>query len=379
MKLKKILCAFFLFTCISQSCELYAQTTLSKSFVFEGLTRDYRIYIPAIYNSNTPVPLLFNLHGYTSNNIEQELYADFRPIADTANFIIVHPNGTPDAGGSLNWNNFGLSQINDLGFLDALIDTISNNYNINLNRVYSTGMSNGGFMSYDLACQLSNRIAAIASVTGTMLTAKLNACNPSRVVPVMQIHGTADATVPYLGNFAFAPVETLVEAWVEKNNCNTTPIETQIPNINTTDLTTATRFLYTGGTNGNTVEFYKITGGGHSWPGAPINVNVTNMDFSACREIWRFFSQYSLNGTASIAETNKIYPLVFPNPSSNNFNINLSESGSTNVQIYNQIGQIVNEYKNQTGLFSFKLPSNGMYYLVLNGDKTGAQKIIQLP
>ena len=377
--MKKILFTFFLFYCISQTSEVFAQTTISKTFVFEGLSRDYRIYIPAIYNSNSPVPLLFNLHGYTSNNIEQELYADFRPIADTANFIIIHPNGTPDNVGSLTWNNFGLSTVNDLGFINALIDTAIANYNIDINRVYSTGMSNGGFMSYDLACQLSNRIAAIASVTGSMLTSKLNDCNPSRVVPVMQIHGTADATVPYLGNLIFAPIETLVETWVQKNNCNATPIQTDLPDINSSDLTTATRHLYTGGTNGNTVEFYKINGGGHSWPGAPININITNMDFSACREIWRFFSQYSLNGTASIAETNKMYPLVFPNPSSNNFNINLTELSTTNVQIYNQIGQIVNEYKNQTGLFSFKLPSNGVYYLVLNGNKTGAQKIIQLP
>jgi len=379
MKLKKILYAFFLFSCISQNSELLAQTTISKSFVFEGLTRNYRIYIPAIYNSNTPVPLLFNLHGYTSNNIEQELYADFRPIADTANFIIIHPNGTPDALGSLTWNNFGFSTINDLGFLDALIDTASANYNIDLNRVYSTGMSNGGFMSYDLACQLSNRITAIASVTGTMLTAKLNACNPSRVVPVMQIHGTADGTVPYLGNFLFAPIETLVNTWVQKNNCNATPIQTEIPNSNTSDLTTATRFLYTGGTNGNTVEFYKIHGGGHSWPGAPINVNVTNMDFSACKEIWRFFSQYSLNDATSIYKVKVTQPLVFPNPSNASFYINLTEFGKSNVLVYNQLGQIVIENKNASGINSFELPADGAYYLVLNGDKTSAQKIIKLP
>jgi polyhydroxybutyrate depolymerase len=377
--MKKILFNFCLFSCISQTSEVFAQTTLSKTFVFEGLTRDYRIYIPAIYNSNTAVPLLLNLHGYGSNNIEQELYADFRSIADTANFIIVHPNGTPDAGSSLNWNNFGLSQVNDLGFLNALIDTIADDYNVNLSRVYSTGMSNGGFMSYDLACQLSNRIAAIASVTGTMLTAKLNACNPSRVVPVMQIHGTADATVPYLGNFAFAPVETLVEAWVEKSNCNPTPIQTEIPNTNTTDLTTATRFLYTGGINGNSVEFFKVNGGGHSWPGAPINVNVTNMDFNASQEIWRFFSQYTLDGATSINKLKVIQPLAFPNPSNANFYINLTEFGKSNVLVYNQLGQIVIENKNASGIISFELPANGAYYLVLNGDKTSAQKIIKLP
>lgn len=379
MKFNKTISAAFLLLFIAAFVNLKAQTTISASFLFEGLTRNYRIYIPESYNSNNPVPLLFNLHGYSSNNLEQELYADFRPIADTANFIIVHPNGTPDGNGQLNWNNFFFSQINDLGFLNALIDTISNNYSINANRIYSTGMSNGGFMSYDLACQLSNRIAAIASVTGSMLTAKLNACNPTRVMPVMQIHGTADATVPYIGNFALAPIETLVQTWAEKNNCNAQPIQTEVPNVNTTDLTTATRFLYTGGTNGNTVEFYKITDGGHSWPGAPINVNVTNMDFSACKEIWRFFSQYSLINTTSIADIKDRTPLVFPNPSSNNFNLNLTQIGAANVQVYNQLGQLVIENKNASGIISFKLPNEGVYFLLLNGDRASAQKIIQLP
>ena len=193
------------------------QTTINGSFVFEGATRTYRLYIPASYNPSAPAPLLFNLHGYGSNNVEQELYGDFRPISDTAGFIITHPNGTVDQSGNRFWNTFGNSSVNDLGFLSALIDTISAGYSIDSGRIYSTGMSNGGFMSYELACFLSHRITAIASVTGSMIWLKLQTCNPQHPTPVMQIHGTADLTVPYAGNFAFVHIDTLVKYWVNFN------------------------------------------------------------------------------------------------------------------------------------------------------------------
>jgi polyhydroxybutyrate depolymerase len=104
---------------------LKAQTIVNGSFVHDGINRTYRLYIPEVYNPSTPVPLLFNLHGYGSNNIEQEFYGDFRPIADTANFIIAHPNGTLDPGGNRYWNAFGGADVDDVGFLSSLIDTIS--------------------------------------------------------------------------------------------------------------------------------------------------------------------------------------------------------------------------------------------------------------
>jgi polyhydroxybutyrate depolymerase len=187
-----------------------AQNTIDAELTHDGLVRTYRLYSPAAYNAATPVPLVLNLHGYTSNNLEQEFYGDFRAIADTANFIIVHPNGTEDANGDQFWSSFGVSSIDDVGFLSALIDKIQTEYSIDHNCIYSTGMSNGGFMSYELACQLSYRIAAIASVTGSMVQSRFDNCNATHPTPVMQIHGTADPTVPYLGLPAqtFMPIET---------------------------------------------------------------------------------------------------------------------------------------------------------------------------
>lgn len=146
-----------------------AQLTITDSIVHDGLTREYILYVPANYTGTSAVPLLFNFHGYTSNANDQMWYGDFRPIADTAGFIIIHPQGTLDGTGTTHFNvGWGGSTVDDVDFTSALIDSISAQYNINQDRVYSTGMSNGGFMSFKLACELSDRIAGIASVTGSI-------------------------------------------------------------------------------------------------------------------------------------------------------------------------------------------------------------------
>jgi polyhydroxybutyrate depolymerase len=307
-----------------------AQTFVVDSFVSGGLMRTFRVYVPTIYSNTNAVPLILNLHGYTSNAIEQEFYGNFKPIADTANIILVHPNGTLDQNGDQYWNNFDGSSVDDVGFLSALIDTISNRYNIDQNRIYSTGMSNGGFMSYDLACFLSHRIAAIASVTGAMIFTHMANCNPSHPMPVMQVHGTADQTVPYAGTVAFSPIEDLVDFWVNFNNCDTTPVFTALPDISTTDGCTAEHFVYTGGTYGSTVEFYKVLGGAHTWPGAIFNIGVTNQDFDASKEIWRFFSQYRLDDLVSINQVESSNSaLVYPNPASQSIFVSATNNGFT--------------------------------------------------
>lgn len=286
-------------------------TTVTGTIQSGGLTRDYRLYVPAAYRAGTPVPLLFNLHGFGSNNMEQEVYGDFRPIADTANFLIVHPNGAPNAlvGGSRSWNTVtlpaGLAGPDDVAFLAALLDEIQANYSVDVNRVYSTGMSNGGFMSYELACRLSGRIAAVASVTGSMAPDRLSTpalCTPQHPTPVLEIHGSADATVPYagglaLGVFPTAPIPAVLSYWVQLNGCNPTPTVTLLPDLNATDNSTVERSLWSGGRNGSTVLHYRIIGGGHTWPGAAIPRAglVTNQDISASVEVWRFLRRYRLN------------------------------------------------------------------------------------
>lgn len=334
---------------------LSAQLNTTGSINFEGLQRDYMLYVPASYNPATPVPLLLNLHGYGSINWQQDFYGDFKPIADTANFIIATPNGTPDTTGSLYWNvGFFPSQINDVGFLSALIDTLSASYNIDQSRLYSAGMSNGGFMGYTLACN-TNRFAAIASVTGSMTTPTFNNCNPQKPTPVIEIHGTADPTVPYNGTALFSPIEEVVNFWVQYNNCNPTPQITALPDTNTGDSATAEQYLYSGGDNGTSVEFYKVINGAHTWPGAPINFGgPTCMDFSASVAIWHFFNQ-NINTSTAIPASGNLNPVpaleVFPNPANEQLYLswpqqNTNQTQNTNymVNICNLQGQIIEKY-----------------------------------
>lgn len=368
---------------------LFAQTTVTGTIQSGGLTREYRLHLPAAYTGATAVPLVFNLHGYGSNNIEQEFYGSFLSIADTANFLIVHPNGTIDGQGNRFWNTFlGNSPVDDVGFLSNLLDTLQAAYNIDENRVYSTGMSNGGFMSYSLACELNNRIAAIASVTGSMIQSKLNACNPVRPVPVMEIHGTADAVVPYTGLpvSTFVPIPTLVDAWVGFNNCNPTPTVTPVPNINTTDGCTAEHYFYGGGDLGSTVEHYKIIGGGHTWPGSIFPIGVTNQDINASREIWRFFSQYRLDELTTVGE-----PIAAarwsasPNPVSDVLLLqtNATDVPAEQVRVFDAAGRLVQTIKPASNQTTIRLHTagweNGIYVVVIeSGEKVERIRVLKM-
>lgn len=245
-----------------------------------GLTRTYRLHLPSDYRQNDLHPLIINMHGLGSNAIEQELYSGMNLVSDTAGFIVAYPNAV---GGI--WNVSSTSGTDDVGFISALIDTLAAAYSIDLYRVYATGMSMGGFMSYRLACELEARVAAIASVTGLLA---FSPCNPDRPVPVLQIHGTADPIVPYSG------VPATVNHWVSHNQCPAEPVITDLPDVNTTDNSTITVYYYGLCNDATEVTLYTINGGAHTWPGAQIIIGVTNQDINASSEIWNFFRKYSL-------------------------------------------------------------------------------------
>lgn len=283
--------------CLLLSANAIGQTVV-ESLQHNEVTRSYRVHLPPDFDASESLPLVLNYHGIGSNAFEQELYSTFNNIADTANFIVVYPEGlidTLDNGNIIrHWNCYFGSDSDDVGFTSALIDTLQEDYNIDLNRVYSTGMSNGGFMSYMLACELSHRITAIASVTGALSFIQQENCNPSRTVPVMEIHGTADETVPYLGSESFYPsAPEFVDFWVELNGCDMEPTTMEIPDIDTGDNCTASLEIFGGCDEDSEVQFYTIDGGGHTWPGAFNFVgSVTNQDFEASEVIWQFFKRF---------------------------------------------------------------------------------------
>lgn len=319
----------------------FAQQTIEASILHDGIERDYILYVPEIYTGDEPVPLVFNFHGYTSNATQQMWYGDFRPIADTANFILIHPEGT-EFDGNTHWNVGGFtigSTVDDVGFTSALIDSLSENYNINQERIYSTGMSNGGFMSFLLACQLGEKIAAVASVTGSMTPETFNNCEPSHPTPILQIHGTTDLVVPYNGAIWTKPIEEVIDYWVEFNNCDDTPSSFEIPDVDLQDGSTAEQFVYENGENKTSVEHYEVSGGGHTWPGTGFPSLGTNQDFNASEEIWRFFSQYDINGlielTTNTNEENTSFNLALsPNPAKDILNVEHSKLEGLTFEIF---------------------------------------------
>lgn len=327
---------------------MQSQTTSTFSVDVNGTNRTYRQYVPSIYNESQAVPVVFNFHGYGSSALEQEIYANFKPIADTANFIIVFPQGLVDGNGNTFWHDFtSIEDLEiDLNFFDVMLENLSAEYNIDMDRVYSTGMSNGGFFSYDLACHRSNKITAIASVSGTMRTLHVEECNAQLATPVMHFHGTSDNVVFFEGNGGIInalSAEDVVQNWVDFNQCNESPIVIDIPDTNTFDGSTVEHYIYSEGMEGATVEFFKIIGGGHSWPGAiPLaTLGNTNQDIDACTEIWRFFSQHSLGDLVDVEEVEDFHFNIFPNPTKGK----LFVEGDGFLKLFNVSGEMLESFK----------------------------------
>ena len=172
-----------------------AQTLVNQTLVHDGNNREYAIYIPASYDGNQEVPLLFNFHGGGGNIVDYMANVDMRPIADTANFLLVYPQAVPDPGngGSTSWMHKAPTTFNDVPFVEAMIDALGSEYMIDNNRIYVCGYSLGGEFTYELACSLNHRIAAAGAVARTMQGETFNNCAPQHPTGVLTILGTSDA------------------------------------------------------------------------------------------------------------------------------------------------------------------------------------------
>ena len=389
--MKRICLLLVLLTALlSQAAQAQTGQTITGTITVGGLVRDYRLYVPAAYVAGRPTPLLLNLHGYSSNNQQQELYGDFRAIADTAKFLIVHPNGTIDGNGNRYWNTFTTPNSggpDDLAFLSALIDAIGQQYTLDPDRLYCTGLSNGGFMSYELACHLGNRIAAVASVAGSIATTRLSTCMPAHPTPVLEIHGDADGTVPYPGNVLFTPVPDVLSYWVTANACNPTPTVVAVPDTDPTDGCTAVHSTWRGNRTGAVVEHFRIVGGGHTWPGAPVTIGVTNRDINASVEIWRFLRRYRFSRLALATAAPAVAPLplsVYPNPATGAATVLIS--GAANLQpaqlhVFDALGRAVRAVATPAagGTVQLDVSSwpDGIYFLQMVGPAASWIKLVK--
>jgi len=334
----------------------FSQQLINAEIFHDGELREYSVFLPSSYQAGQSLPMVFNLHGFGSNGTEQILYSALNAVAQTENFIVVTPEGlvrqTAIGQTGSHWNAYFGTDVDDVSFLSLVIDRVYTDYNIDLARVYSTGMSNGGYMSHRLACELSDRITAIASVAGGVFNEQLDNCSPSRAVPVMQIHGTNDGVVDYNGIPLFAPsIPELVGHWVDHNNCSTVADTIEIANISTTDNSTVEKLEYNNGDEGSKVWFYIVDNGGHTWPDALIDLpgEVTNYDFNASEHIWEFFSQFvhpnPAEGTMILANKNTFVEniKVVARPITQELAITSDVSDILTVRVFDLLGKMVLE------------------------------------
>ena len=261
----------------------------------DGVPREYVLYIPSTYDSNTAVPLMLIFHGWTMSATDQMELSDMRDLAESKRFILVYPQGTVFQGAT-HWNVGSWttgSTSDDLKFVDKLIHHISAYNNIDMKRIYAAGYSNGGFFSQELACNLSHRIAAIGTVVANMSTRTKDNCSPSHPTALVTISGTNDNDVSYDGTIPEGQLshDAVLNYWVNYNQTDKSPIISDLPNIDTTDGSTVKFYQYKNGKNNIEIEHYKLINGGHDWPGT-----YGNMDINANSIIWNFLSRFNIDG-----------------------------------------------------------------------------------
>lgn len=307
-----LLGAVTLLTCAAGAVQQPESAT--GSLIFDGLKRTYVIHVPPSPGKTKPMPLVIALHGGggTGEKMERLTLGGLNKLSDREGFVVVYPDGIEE-----HWNDgrdkvkyrAHREKINDVGFLSALIDHLGEGGNIDKDRVYVTGISNGAMMSNRLACELTGRIKAIAPVAGNMPYDLAPHCSPSRPIPVLMISGTKDPMMPWEGGEAhflrlkFGKVLSVPETikfWVTHNRCAPTPVIAWEPDKNPQDGTRVRKEVYTGCETGAEVILYGVEGGGHTWPEGhgylPEKlIGKTSEDIDANELIWNFFKKHGKN------------------------------------------------------------------------------------
>lgn len=359
-----------------------------SSLFFDGLERTYLLHLPTGYTGEQELPIVIAMHGGGGSAENLQNQSKLSEKADAKNFIVVYPEGVK--GGLLDirtWNAgwccgyASNSNIDDVGFVNALLDTIIDHYAIDTTRIYATGMSNGGFMAYRLACELSGRIAAIAPVAASMA---FQDCSPTRAVPIIHFHSFVDSNVPYNGgvgdgisNHYNSPLDSVLNAWATHDNCSILNDTLQASNE-------FTHIIWANGDCGSEIQLYITEDGGHSWPGGRQTVigDPVSQYVNADDLMWDFFQQHSLScESTEVFEQpapNKLQFEIFPNPTSGPLNIKVPESiPDFTISISNLSGKLIFESKNRT-TFNLRDQPPGIYNVSLQTDhQKFSRKIIR--
>ena len=285
---------FLIGGCANNETKNYSKSEDSTSnfqtIIHEGVNREYVIHVPDSYDGSFSVPVVLNFHGFSGDAYQYMNEADMRILSESENFILIYPQGL-DLDGEPHWNacpNGGdnKSDVDDFGFIETLIEKISSNYNIDLERIYAVGYSNGGMMAYGLANHKSELIAAVASVSGAMLDCTGPTSHP---MPVIHLHGTNDFDLPYNGNNYYNSVQNTLDYWINFNNTNKEPIV----NFDNSGEIEIEHYVYDNGNNSVSVEHYKYIGGYHIW------FMSTFQGQNTSELVWDFLSRYDINGERS--------------------------------------------------------------------------------
>jgi polyhydroxybutyrate depolymerase len=287
--------------------------TTVRSLLYDGIERSYRLHIPPGFDEDNEGALLFVLHGGggTARGMENYLTRrGFNRLSDEQGFIVVYPDGFEkhwnDGRKNVSWQE-GNVTIDDVGFLCTLIDMLLVEFDLDAERVFCCGISNGGQMSYRLACERTDKLAGIATVVSSLSEDLVAGCEPSGPLPVFMTVGTDDPLVPFEGgeiqlfNNTYGQVISVnetVDYWVTNNDCDDNPVISYLPDPDPTDGVRVRTELYGNGDNETQVLLYVMEGGGHTWPGGPQYfresiIGKTCYDFDACEAIWKFFQESS--------------------------------------------------------------------------------------
>ncbi len=292
----------FVSFCFTQFC---SSADINGIISVDGLDREYILHLPKSYDGNAQLPLVMVFHGGGGTAKQMKSHSKFNKLSDRENFIVVYPNAVDK-----NWSDGRIGdklpmQRDDVKFISNLIDTLSAKYKIDTRRVFSTGISNGGFFSFYLALKLSSKILAVAPVTANIPENLKDSYKPEFPVSMLLINGTDDPLVKYDGGpvgfksdeggrgTSLSTNET-IEIWTRNNNCTLNSNVEDIADMDKDDDCKAVKYVYSGCNEKTEVILVKITGGGHTWPGASqylpkFIVGKVCKDFSATEMIWDFF------------------------------------------------------------------------------------------
>jgi len=297
-----LVCLSFVISCSDSDEPPLQEYRISGTLTIDGIPRTYMLNLPPDYYDAADFSLVIAMHGGGGDAAQFETASKLTEKADLFKFVVVYPEGVKSTGplGARTWNAGGCCEyardnnIDDVGFITQLIDALIASYKINPKKIYATGHSNGGMLAYRLACEVPDKVAAIATSACSMVVKQ--PCSPTRAVPVLHMHSVLDARIPYTGGVGvssayFPPLDSILNVWSLNDACaNVAEIITDDSSYKLTQWSDCTDDVL--------IQYYLTQDGGHAWPGGQPQggpaADRPSLVINANDLLWDFFQQYQL-------------------------------------------------------------------------------------